>query len=77
MEQKYSLNHLAKGFLGVSDGKDLPAVQETRSDPWAGRSPGEGNAHPVHSSCLGNSMDRGAQWVRRVRYDSAINTDTI
>ena len=27
--------------------------------PGLGRSPGEGNGHPVQNSCLGNSMDRG------------------
>ena len=25
-----------------------------------GRSPGEGNGHPLQYSCLGNPMDRGA-----------------
>ena len=28
--------------------------------PGSGRSPGEGNGHPLQSSCLENSMDRGA-----------------
>ena len=28
---------------------------------WSGRTPGEGNGHPLHYSCLENSMDRGAQ----------------
>ena len=27
-----------------------------------GRSPGEGNGHPFHYSCLGSLMDRGA-WL--------------
>ena len=28
-----------------------------------GRSPGEGNSNPLHCSCLGNPMDRGAWWA--------------
>ena len=28
-----------------------------------GRSPGEGNGHPLQYSCLGNPMDRGAGQV--------------
>ena len=28
--------------------------------PGLGRSPGEGNGHPLQPSCLGNPMDRGA-----------------
>ena len=47
--------------------KNPPAVQETARDaadpglvPGSGRSPGEGNGDPLHYSCLGNPMDRGA-----------------
>ena len=29
-------------------------------DPWAQRSPGEGNGNPLQCSCLGNPMDSGA-----------------
>ena len=44
------------------------------SIPGSGRSPGEGNGNPLHYSCLGNPMDRGAWWatvhgVARVRHD--------
>ena len=28
--------------------------------PGSGRSPGGGHGNPVHYSCLGNAMDRGA-----------------
>ena len=28
--------------------------------PGLGRSPGEGNGHPLQYSCLGNPIDRGA-----------------
>ena len=44
--------------------KNLPAnVGDTRdasSIPGSGRSPGGGHGHPLHCSCLGNPMDRGA-----------------
>ena len=41
--------------------KSLPAEQETRgSIPGSGRSPGEGNHHPLQYSCLENPMDGGA-----------------
>ena len=31
--------------------------------PGLGRSPEVGNDNPLHCSCLGNSMNRGARWV--------------
>ena len=42
----------------------------------SGRSPGGGNGNPLHYSCLGNPMDRGAWWatvhgVVRVGHDLA------
>ena len=42
--------------------------------PGSGRSPGEGNGHPLQYSCLENPMDRGAWWttvhvVTRVGHD--------
>ena len=33
------------------------------SIPGLGRSPGEGNGHPLQYSCLENPMDRGTQWT--------------
>ena len=38
----------------------MKETQETRFNPWLGRSPGEGNGNPLQYSCLGNPMDRGA-----------------
>ena len=35
-------------------------IREAGSIPGSGGSPGEGNGHPLHHSCLGNPMDRGA-----------------
>ena len=31
--------------------------------PGLGRSPEEGNGNPLHSSCLGNLMDKGTWWA--------------
>ena len=44
--------------------KSLPANAGDRGlIPGLGRSPGEGNGNPIHYSCLGNPMDRGAWWA--------------
>ena len=44
--------------------KKLSAMQEPQGDvgsiPESGRSPREGNGHPLQYSCLENPMDRGA-----------------
>ena len=41
--------------------KNTPANSgDVRSVPGLGRSPGEGNGNPLHYSCLGNPLDRGA-----------------
>ena len=48
--------------------KNLPADSQ-RSE----RSPGEGNGYPLHYSCLGNPMDRGA-W--RVTVPGVTESDT-
>ena len=62
------LKHILRfpGALGV---KNPPATAgDPGSIPGLGRSPEEGNGHPLQYSCLGNPMDRGA-WqvtVRRV-----------
>ena len=49
------------GFPGGSDGKvSAHNVGDPGSIPGLGRSPGEGNGHPLQYSCLENPMDRGA-----------------
>ena len=41
--------------------KDPPAnAGDMGLIPGLGRSPGEGNGNPIHYSCLGNPMERGA-----------------
>ena len=41
--------------------KNLPAnAGDVSLIPWLGRSPGEGNDHPLQYSCLENPVDRGA-----------------
>ena len=65
-----SLSHLIFsitlcGFPGDQGVKNLPAnagdAGDTDSFPGMGRSPGGGNGNPLHYSCLGNPMDRGAR----------------
>ena len=47
-----------------SDVKNLPAnTGDVGSIPVSGRSPGEGNGHPLQYSCLENSMDRRGWWA--------------
>ena len=52
------------GFPGSSVVKNLLLMQETQKtqfNPWDQEdSLGEGNGNPLHNSCLGNPMDRGA-----------------
>ena len=52
------------GFDGGSDGKMSACnVGDLGWIPGLGRSPGEGNGHPLQYSCLENSMDGGAWWA--------------
>ena len=56
-------NHpvLLQGFPGGSVVKNPPASGgDAGLIPGWGRSPGEGNGHPLQYSCLGNPRDRGA-----------------
>ena len=47
-------------FPGSSDSKETACdTGNPSSIPGLGRSPGEGNGHPLQYSCLENSMDRG------------------
>ena len=55
---------LLMGFPGDSVIKTPPAnAGDMGSTPGSGRSPGEGNGHPLQHSCLGNPMDGGAWWA--------------
>ena len=49
--------------------------QSTGSIPGSGRSPGEGNGNPLHYSCLGNPMDKGA-WRATVGHDLVTKPST-
>ena len=60
------------GFPGGSAVKNLPANAGAMGSIPGSRSPGEGNGNPLHYSCLGNPMDKGAWWatkLQRVRHD--------
>ena len=48
-----------RGFPGGSDDKESACNAKDLGSMW-GRSPREGNSNPLQSSCLENSMDRGA-----------------
>ena len=58
---------IIKGFPGSSEGKESACNAGDTGDagliPGLERFPGEGNASPLHYSCLENSMDRGAWWA--------------
>ena len=62
-----SKHFIAVGFAGGTVVKNPPADAEDAGDsgsaPGSGRSPGGGHGNPLHYSCLGNPMDRGAWWA--------------
>ena len=63
------------GFSGGPDGKETACnVGDPGLTPGSGRSPGEGHGSPLQYSCLENSVDRGAWWLKsmvleRVRHN--------
>ena len=60
-------------FQAVLVVKNPPAnagdIRDAGSVPQLGRSPGGGHGNLLQYSCLGNSMDRGAIGLPRVRHD--------
>ena len=55
---------ITEGVPGGSEVKNPPA--NAGDSGWllgSGRAPGEGNGNPLQSSCLENSMNRGAWWA--------------
>ena len=56
--------HRIQQVPGGSDGKvSAYNVGDLGPIPGSGRSPGEGNGHPLQYSCLENPMDRGDWWA--------------
>ena len=52
------------GFRSGSQVKNSSAnAGDAGSISGPGRSPRDGNGNPLQYSCLGNPMDRGAQWA--------------
>ena len=50
------MDHSPTGFPGGSDGKESACnARDPGSVPGLGRSPGEGNGHPLQYSCLEKS----------------------
>ena len=43
------------GTVSTCQAEDVGSIH-----PWVGKCSGEGNGNPLHYSCLGNPMDRGA-----------------
>ena len=59
--QKLNLTNLIE--IGGSEVKMSACnAGDLGSIPGSGRSPGEGNGHPLQYSCLENPMDGGAWW---------------
>ena len=55
---------ISLGFPGGSDDEESAcSAGDLGSITGLGRSPGEGNGHPIQYLCLENSMDRGAWWA--------------
>ena len=52
--------HISGGSVGKASARN---VRDLGSVPGLGRSPGEGNGHPLQYSCLEDSMDGGAWWA--------------
>ena len=63
-QSRYNLGGTRSIFPGGSEGKASACNGgDLGSIPGSGRSPGEGNGHPLQYSCLENSMDRGNWWA--------------
>ena len=58
------LIHLGLWLPWCSVVENLPSSpRDAGSIPGSGRSPGEGNGHPLQYFCLENPTDRGARWA--------------
>ena len=51
------------GTVGKNALANAGDARDTSPIPGLGRSPGEGNGHPLQYSCLENPIDRGAWWA--------------
>ena len=56
------VKNLPAGAGGAGDPGDMCLI------PGLGRSPGVGNGNPLQYLCLENSMDKGAWWTTRHRW---------
>ena len=51
------------GASGIESTCKAGDTRDMGSSPGSGRFPGEENGNPLQYFCLGNPMDRGAQWA--------------
>ena len=67
----------SRGFLGGSDGKESACIA---GNPGLilelERSPGERNGYPLQYCCLGNPVDRDAQWATVLGVPKELDTAT-
>ena len=57
---KRSRDHKILENIGSDGNESTCNAEDLGSIPRSGRSPAEGNVYPLHYSCLGNPVDRGA-----------------
>ena len=70
-----SLGKESRGFPGGLVVKNPPDnAGDSSSISGSGKCPGEGNGDLLQYSCLGNPMDRGAQWATDHRVTKMLDT---
>ena len=66
------------GFPGGSESKESACnAGHPGLTPGSGRSPGEGNVYPLHSSCQENFMDQGALWATVHERSQKVRQDRV
>ena len=68
LDNSYKASGMYKGASQVATVVTNPSanagdIKAVDSVPVWGRSPGEGNVHPLQYSCMEKTMDRGAWWA--------------
>ena len=64
LDNEINLHIASQVAVVVKNSPDnLGDTRNSDSIPGSGKSPGKGTGNPLQHSCLGNPMDRGAQWA--------------